>query len=151
MEYISMILLIVVLVAQIVLFTLFFLEKRYVNHRFSAMLQYIDRKVEDADCREEAEEIVNEFLEAYAEKIDERFSSTNRKISENYSEVLKVCKTAFEQQDKEIDARFDTVLLSYTEAQQAADKVNDFATGLASIFDYDPLRAIQRGRKKEAN
>ena len=150
MDFISMILLTVVLVAQIVLFVLFFLEKRYVNHRFSAMLQYIDHKVEDADCREEVEDSVKEILDAYAEKVNERFSATNRKIAENYSEILKICQTAFEEQDKEIDARFDTVLLSYTEAQQAADKVNEFATGLASIFDYDPLKAIQKGRNKEA-
>lgn len=150
MDFISMILLAIVLVAQIVLFVLYFLEKRYVNHRFSAMLQYIDRKVKDADCRDEVEENVNELLDAFGEKINERFSSTNRKISENYSEVLKVCKTAFEQQDKEIDERFGILALDYSEAQRAANKVNDFASSLASIFDYDPIKAIQKGRKKEA-
>lgn len=150
MDIISMILLAIVLVAQIVLFVLYFLEKRYVNHRFSAMLQYIDRKVEDADCRGEIEESVGDTLDAFGEKINERFSSTNRKISENYNEVLKVCKAAFEQQDKEIDERFAILALDYSEAQQAANKVNDFASSLASIFDYDPIKAIQKGRKKEA-
>lgn len=150
MDFISMILLTVVLVAQIVLFVLFFLEKRYVNHRFSAMLQYIDREVEDADCREEIEESVDDMLDAFGEKINERFAVTNRKITENYSEVLNVCKKAFETQDEEIENRFKILALDYTEAQQAADKVNDFASSLASIFDYDPIKAIQKGRKKEA-
>lgn len=128
MDIISMILLAVVLVAQIVLFVLYFLEKRYVNHRFSAMMQYIDRKVADADCRDEVKDNVNELLNAFSKKIDERF----------------------ERQGKEIAEKVDYLAVSYTEAQQAADKVNEFATGLASIFDYDPLEAIKKGRNKEA-
>lgn len=151
MDIISMILLTVVLVAQIVLFVLFFLEKRYVNHRFSAMLQYIDRKVEDADCREDVEKSVDDMLSDFGKKIDERFAITNRKISENYTEVLNVCKKAFETQDEEIENRFKIIALDYSQAQEAANKVNEFATGLASIFDYDPLTAIQKGRNKEAS
>lgn len=136
MDFISMILLTVVLVAQIVLFVLFFLEKRYVNHRFSAMLQYIDRKVEDADCREDIEESVDDMLNAFGEKINERF---NRQ-----AEVIDEFKNT-------VNAQIGGIALDYAEAQQAADKVNEFATGLASIFDYDPLVAIKKGRKKEAS
>lgn len=124
MDFISMILLIVVLVAQIALFILYFLEKRYVNHRFSAMLQYIDRKVEDV-CRLDD---VNELLDYFRKQIDERFKN----------------------QSEEISTRIDSLVVSYDEAQQAANKVNDFASSLASIFDYEPLEAIKRGREKEA-
>ena len=151
MDIISMILLTVVLVAQIVLFVLHFQEKRYVDHRFSAMLQYIDRKVEDADCRSEVEENVNEMLNAFGKKNDEQFAITNCKIAENYSGILNVCKKAFETQDKEIEERFKILALDYAQAQEAADKVNDFATGLASIFDYDPLEAIKKGRERQAS
>lgn len=136
MDFISMILFMVVLVAQIVLFALFFLEKRYVNHRFSAMLQYIDRKVEDADCREEIEESVDDMLSAFGEKIDERFKRQTEVIDEFKNTV---------------NDQIGGISLDYAEAQQAADKVNEFATGLASIFDYDPLVAIKKGRKKEAS
>ena len=136
MDIISMILLTVVLVAQIVLFVLFFLEKRYVNHRFSAMLQYIDRKVEDADCREEVEGIVDEMLGDFGEKIDERFK--------RQTEVIEEFKNT-------VNTQIGGIALDYAEAQQAADKVNEFATGLASIFDYDPLVAIKKGRNKEAS
>lgn len=124
MDFISMILLMVVLVAQIALFILYFLEKRYVNHRFSAMLQYIDRKVEDADHLDD----VNEFLDSFCKQIDARFKN----------------------QSEEISTKIDSLVVSYDEAQQAANKVNDFASSLASIFDYDPLEAIKRGREKEA-
>lgn len=136
MDFISMILLMVVLVAQIVLFVLFFLEKRYVNHRFSAMLQYIDRKVKDADCREEIEESVDDMLNAFGEKINERFKRQTEVIDEFKNTV---------------NDQIGGIALDYAEAQQAADKVNEFATGLASIFDYDPLVAIKKGRNKEAS
>ena len=147
MEYISMILLVVVLLAQITLFVLFFLEKRYVNHRFSAMLQYIDRKVEDADCREEVQEIVDDMLDAFAEKIELRFKQKD----ELYNEKFTRYHDAFMDMKNTVNAELGAIRLDYTEAQQAADKVNDFATGLASIFDYDPLKALQKGRNKEAS
>ena len=142
MDFISMILLTVVLVAQIVLFVLFFLEKRYVNHRFSAMLQYIDRKVEDADCLEETEGRVNNLLDAFGKKIDERFA----RLDAVYEERFKRHHDAIVGVSKQLKG----MSLDYTQAQQAADKVNDFASSLASIFDYDPLEAVKRGRTKEA-
>ena len=146
MDIISMILLTVVLVVQIVLFVLYFLEKRYVSHRFSAMLQYIDRKVEDADCREEVEENVNDLLEAFGEKINERFKqrdAVNEERFKRHHDAIIETRNAVSEQVKGL-------LLDYTQAQEAADKVNEFATGLASIFDYDPLVAIKKGRNKES-
>ena len=136
MYYLSTILSAVVLLAQITLFVLFFLEKRYVNHRFSAMLQYIDNKVEDADCREEVKKTVDDMLNAFGEKINERFK--------RQAEVIDEFKNT-------VNAQIGGIALDYAEAQQAADKVNEFATGLASIFDYDPLVAIKKGRNKEAS
>jgi hypothetical protein len=136
MDIISMILLTVVLVVQIVLFTLYFLERRYTNRRFDAMLQYIDRKVEDADCREEIKESVDDMLNAFGEKINERFKRQTEVIDEFKNTV---------------NAQIGGIALDYAEAQQAANKVNDFASSLASIFDYDPIQAIQRGRNKEAS
>ena len=147
MDFISMILLAVVLVAQIVLFVLFFLEKRYVNHRFSAMLQYIDRKVEDADCWEEVEENVNDLLDAFGEKINERF----KRQDEVNAERFKRHNDAIIETRNAVSEQVKGLLLDYTQAQEAADKVNEFATGLASIFDYDPLVAIKKGRNKEAS
>lgn len=126
MEYISMILLIVVLLAQITLFVLYFLERRRSRQRNSAMLTYIDRTVNDVktDCKDS----INKF------KID----------------ALEAVQSEFSRQEQSISDRFSKLSVDYTEAQQAADKVNDFASSLASIFDYDPLKAIQKGRKKEA-
>lgn len=142
MDIISMILLMVVLVAQIVLFILYFLERRYINHRFSATLQHIDRKVADADCRDE----VNELMDSFGEKINERFKqrdSVNEERFKRHHDAIIETRNAVSEQVKGL-------MLDYAQAQEAADKVNEFATGLASIFDYDPLVAIKKGRNKEA-
>ena len=135
MEIISMILLTIVLVAQIVLFVLYFLEKRYVNHRFSAMLQYTDRRINECDSKEDVMECVDDVLDAFGEKINERFKCQNEVIGEF---------------QKTVNDKVDRLALDYSTAQEAANKVNDYASSLASIFDYDPIKAVQKGRKKEA-
>jgi hypothetical protein len=135
MEIISMILLTIVLVAQIVLFVLYFLEKRYVNHRFSAMLQYTDRRINECDSKEDVMDCVDDVLDAYSEKVDERLKRQNEVIGEF---------------QKTVNEKVDRLALDYSTAQEAANKVNDYASSLASIFDYDPIKAVQRGRKKEA-
>ncbi len=136
MEIISMILLTIVLVAQIVLFVLYFLEKRYVNLRFSAMLQYTDRRINECDSKDDVMDCVDDALDTFSEKVNERFKRQTEVIDEFKNTV---------------NAKIGGIALDYAEAQQAADKVNEFATGLASIFDYDPLVAIKKGRNKEAS
>jgi hypothetical protein len=135
MEYISMILLAIVLVAQIVLFTLYFLEKRYVNQRFSAMLQYTDRRLNECDSKDDVMDCVDDVLDAFGEKINERFNRQNEVIGEFQNSV---------------NTQLGGLALDYSQAQEAANKVNDFASSLSSIFDYDPIKAIQKSRKKEA-
>ena len=135
MALITIILLTIVLVAQIVLFVLYFLEKRYVNHRFSAMLQYTDRRFEECDCKEDVMDSVDDILDAFGEKINERFKRQDDSIAGFKNSVIE---------------QLGRLELDYSQAQEAANKVNDFASGLSSIFDYDPLVAIKKGRKKEA-
>ena len=135
MALIAIILLTIVLVAQIVLFILYFLEKRYVNHRFSAMLQYADRRFEECDCKEDVMDSVDDILDAFGEKINERFKRQDDSIAGFKNGVIE---------------QLGRLELDYSQAQEAANKVNDFASGLSSIFDYDPLVAIKKGRKKEA-
>ncbi len=147
MEYIFMILLAVVLVAQMALFVIYFLEKRYVNRRFSAMLQYIDRKVDDVDCRDKLEENINKLRGAFGEEIKERF----KRRDEIDTERFKQHNNAVMEKIDSVSEQVKKLLLDYNQAQEAADKVNEFAVGLASIFDYDPLVAIKKGRNKEAS
>lgn len=133
MEIVSMILLAVLVFAMIAMFVLFFLEKRRSNQRYMAMLQYVDRSAEsvDTNCIDAAKDLIDQ----YAKKImDDILHSVNQTISE---------------QDVKIQEQLNTLLLDYSQAQAAADRINDFGASLANIFDYDPVRAIQKGRKKE--
>lgn len=146
MDYISMILFTMLFVAQIVLYILYLFKKRHDDLRYSALLQYIDRKVSDADCRDEIEEMVSEHLDAHNKKIEERFKrqdSVNDERFRRHHDAIVETRNAF-------SAKVDCMLLDYSQAQEAASKVNEFASGLASIFDYDPVRALQKGRNKEA-
>ena len=99
------------------------------------MLQYTDRRFEECDCEEAVMDSVNDVLDAFGEKINERFKRQNDSIA------------GFKNSVSEQLGRLE---LDYSQAQEAANKVNDFASGLSSIFDYDPLVAIKKGRKKEA-
>lgn len=151
MEYISMILLTVVLLAQIILFVLFFLEKWRDACRRSALIQYIERCVEDADCKDEVEKSTKAILNAYGEEIDKRFEKHKEAIQQFKIEALQAVQGELSKQEQSISEQLSKLSLDYSEAQQAANKVNDFASSLASIFDYDPIRAIQKGRNKEAS
>lgn len=147
MDFISMILFSVVFLAQITLFVLFFWEKRHNNRRYSALLQYIERRINDVDCREEIEKHVDERVDAFKKKIDMRFADqdelyTERHIRQNDA-IMNFRNTVSE--------KLDSMMLDYSQAQEAASKVNEFASGLASIFDYDPIEALKKGRNREAS
>lgn len=143
MEMISAILLTVVLLAQIVLFVLFFLEKRRNNRRYDAMLDYIDRVESDgiATCN---------YTKSLRKEIKEQFKSQEEKAEHQRDDILQEVNKELAERDAKISERIEALLLDYREAQAAANKINDFGTSLANIFDYDPIRAVQKGRKKEA-
>ena len=149
METVFVILLAVVSLVQIALFTLFFLEKRHNHQRNNAMLTYIDHVVEDgiSNCQDE----VNKRLNAFGKNIDERFKSRDEKANQQWVEFLQEIQNILTEQENKANERLNSMLLDYTQAQEAANKINDFSASLASIFDYDPIRAIQKGRKKEAS
>ena len=134
MEFISMILIPVILFLLIGLFVLFYREKKRNNQRYKAMLNYVDRNAEDvnANCDDAAKQLIEE----HANKILEIVR-------------LEVNKTIAEQESK-MQGQLNDLLLDYSQAQAAASRINDFGASLASIFDYDPMKAIQKGRKKEA-
>lgn len=133
MEIVSMILLAVIVFAMIAMFVLFFLEKRRSNQRYMAMLQYVDRSAESVDTN--CIDATKELIDQYAKKImDDILHSVNQTINE---------------QDVKVQEQLKTLLLDYSQAQAAADRINDFGASLANIFDYDPVKAIQKGRKKE--
>lgn len=143
MDYISMILFLLVLSAQVTMFVLFFLEKKRVQRRFDAFLQYIDRRFEAADFREEIEEMI----EASGKKVEEQFKVREAVYDERFARH----HDAIVETKRSVSEQVNNLLLDYTQAQEAANKVNEFATGLAAIFDYDPIEAMKRNRQREAS
>ena len=134
MELVSMVLLAVNMLALMVLSVLFLREKQRSNQRYQAMLGYVDRYAEDvnANCDDSAKNLIDQ----YASKIRE--------------DVLRSVNESLNQQNSKIQEQLENLVLDYAQAQSAASRINDFGASLASIFDYDPLKAIQKSRNKEA-
>lgn len=147
MDYISMILFAVLFTMEVVLGILFFTEKNRSKRRQSALLDYIDRLNEStiAALNGETSDIINEYNERIEKQL---IKSTDDKFTEFKETVLRNVKDALSVHDEKLKGE---LALDYQEAQAAANKINDFSSSLAAIFDYDPVKAIQRGRKKEAS
>lgn len=134
MNLIFWIVLLVLLLAEIALAALFFLEKRRSNQRYNAMLNYVDRSTDGVASN--CEDSTQTMIEEHAKKLT--------------SDILTAVNQTINEQDTKIQNQLQTLLLDYSQAQAAASRINDFGASLASIFDYDPMKAIQKGREKEA-
>lgn len=130
MNLIYWIVLALVVLLQVAFGILFVVEKKKSNLRYNAMLSYVDRSTDGvaSNCEE----------------------STNYLINEHAEKIIALVKTAISEQNDKIQKQLEDLLLDYTQAQAAASRINDFGASLASIFDYDPMKAIQKGRDKEA-
>jgi hypothetical protein len=128
------IVLLVLLLAEIALATLFVLEKRRSNQRYNAMINYVDCSTDGVASN--CEDSTQTMIEEHAKKLT--------------SDILTAVNQTINEQDTKIQNQLKTLLLDYSQAQAAASRINDFGASLASIFDYDPMKAIQKGREKEA-
>ena len=122
MPYLIIILFFIALVLSAVNAALFIWLKRRFDRKIALLIQMID------SAGNEITDMRNAYSAA-SEKNAEHF----RYISEGMNEL------------KEKTSGLE---LDYQEAQKAANKVNDFVSALANIFDYDPIRAMQRSREK---
>lgn len=149
MVIISIILLAVMLLAQTALFVLFFVEKRRSVQRNQAMLDYVEKSVEGgiSACQEETAEL----LKANSDSVDAKFKAIDESSNKWREDILRKTQSIITEHESRTNERLNNMLLDYSQAQEAASKINDFGASLASIFDYDPLKAIQKGRKKEAS
>ena len=130
MAVLSLILVAALAVANVTLTVLFFAEKRRSDRRYNAMLEYVNRYVEDVAAA--SDEHISDAKTSVLNKMDEKAKYLIERI--NF-----------------VNDRYDSLAMDYTQAQEAAYRINDFGSSLASIFDYDPMKAIQKGRTKEAS
>lgn len=134
------IILILFAVVQAVTIGLFVAYVIHTKRRFTAMLDYIDRVNYGACGAMETD--VNELRQEFRKQEAER-----RK--ENEELIFKFTRRLQEEVQK-FQSTIDTLKLDFSQAQEAATKINDFGASLANIFDYDPVRALQKSRSKEA-
>ena len=148
MVIISIVLLTAVLLAQTALFVLFFVEKRRSVQRNQAMLDYVEKSVEGgiSACQDE----ITELLKANSDSVDAKFKAIDESSNKWREDILRKTQSIITEHESRTNERLNNMLLDYSQAQEAASKINDFGASLASIFDYDPMKAIQKGRKKEA-
>ena len=140
MDSITMIIFAVVFVLQTVTICISVAYVIHTKRRITAVLDYIDR-VNDGACGA-METDVNELRQEFRKQEAER-----RK--ENEELIFKFTHRLQEEVQK-FQSTIDTLKLDFSQAQEAANKINDFGASLANIFDYDPVRALQKSRSKEA-
>ena len=122
MPYLSIILFSIALVLSAANAALFIWLKRRFDRKIALLIQINDVITNNINCIRELFKELEKKNEYHVETIQERMNDLNGKIS--------------------------GLELDYQEAQKAANKVNDFGSALANIFDYDPIRAMQRSREK---
>ena len=132
MNLLSTILLIVCLALQTTIIILLFCERKRTNRKYTAMLEYIDR-VNDGACGAFETEL-NEYRQKNDALIEKVIQDFRCQLSANYEQM---------------QSQIQGMALDFSHAQNAAQKINDFGASLANIFDYDPLAAIQKNRRKE--
>jgi hypothetical protein len=127
------------LVLQTTIIILLFCERKRTNRKYTAMLEYIDR-VNDGTCGAFESE-----LNEYQKENNARFDKTNARVEEAVLQLNNKLSCHCEHTKEQLK----NMALDFEQAQNAAQKINDFGASLANIFDYDPLAAIQKNRRKE--
>lgn len=143
MDYISMIFFAVLFLNQIVLVALILTEKRSSKRRDAAAIDYIDSTFVEWD--EHTKAMVNQMLMEHRADTTEQYRQISGTVNMLAQNVTEGNRKLMEM----MDDKFRDFALDYTQAQEAANKVNDFASSLASIFDYDPIKSRQKSRSKE--
>lgn len=163
MEPIFMILFAVVFLFQIALFVLLIRVKRHGDVRYKAVFDYLEWMFQDHDARfetvvKECDDRMYNLINAFGKDIDAKMGAQDKSTVDilntfraEMSEQENRLKEKLSEQEDQFNERLDEIALDFTQAQEAASKINDFGYSLASIFDYDPIKSLQKNRKKEAH
>lgn len=145
MNIVSIILCGLALLTAFVNTALFFREKKRTNTRFSAinnLLESVEHETNGyiLECIDELDKIQGRVgrLSDFIHDIDDRIvliSKANVKFYEKISKQIEALKQAI-----------SGLELDYKEAQEAANSVNDYASSLMNIFNFDPMEAEKKAR-----
>lgn len=148
MNIVSIILCGLALLTAVVNTALFFREKKRTNTRFSAinnLLESVERETNGyiLECIDELDKIQGRVgnIEVWKSHTDETMSVHGRSLRE----ALRKIEGLRDEVDELMQAVSD-LKLDYKEAQEAANSVNDYASSLMNIFNYEPMEAAKKAR-----
>ena len=136
------------LLTAVVNTALFFREKKRTNTRFSAMnnlLESVEREANGyiLECIDELDKIQGRVgnIEAWKSCADETLSGHGRSLHETLRKIEGLRGEVYKLSQAVSDLK-----LGYKEAQEAANSVNDYASSLMNIFNFDPMEAEKKAR-----
>ena len=145
MNIVSIILCGLALLTAVVNTTLFFREKKRTNTRFSALNNLLESVEHETngyilECIGEPDKLQGRAgrLSDFIHDIDDRtdlISKANVELEEKLSKQI-----------DELRQAVSDLKLDYKEAQEAANSVNDYASSLMNIFNYEPMEAAKKAR-----
>ena len=145
MNIVSIILCGLALLTAVVNTALFFREKKRTNTRFSAtgnLLESVEHETNGyiLECINELDKIQGRVgrLSDFIHDIDDQIvliSKANVKFDEKISKQIEALRQSIAGLE-----------LDYKEAQEAANSVNDYASSLMNIFNFDPMEAEKKAR-----
>ena len=145
MNIVSIILCGLALLTAVVNTTLFFREKKRTNTRFSTLNNLLESVEHETngyilECIGELDKIQGRVgrLSDFIHDIDDRtdlISKANVELEEKLSKQI-----------DELRQAVSDLKLDYKEAQEAANSVNDYASSLMNIFNYEPMEAAKKAR-----
>lgn len=141
------------LLTAVVDFSLFLHQKKRIDQRFTAMCSLLESSLDSVHCQFDTVTESVAKLKTFLTDMDTRLVNGTHDFNLEINTVKKDaastggCVLALAKQMEELKKACADLQLDYQEAQKAASRVNDFASGLANIFDYDPVAQLKRARE----
>lgn len=142
MNIVSIILCGLALLTAVVNTALFFREKKRTNTRFSALNNLLESVEHETngyilECIDELYKIQERVgdIEVWKSCADETLSGHGRSLHKALRKI------------EDLRQAISDLELDYKEAQEAANSVNDYASSLMNIFNFDPMEAEKKARK----
>lgn len=141
------------LLTAVVDFSLFLHQKKRIDQRFAAMCSLLESNLDSVHCQFDSVTESISKLETLMTDMDTSMVKGTHAFRSEIDTVKKDaastedCVLALAKQMEELKKVCADLQLDYQEAQKAASRVNDFASGLANIFDYDPVAQLKRARE----
>lgn len=141
------------LLTAVVDFSLFLYQKKRIDQRFTAMCSLLESSLDSVHCQFDTVTESVSKLKTFLTDMDTRLVNGTHDFNLEIDTVKKDaastadCVLALAKQMEELKRVCADLQLDYQEAQKAASRVNDFASGLANIFDYDPVAQLKKARE----